>query len=248
MGEDWELEGGFVKGKKTVGRNLTNEIRKEKDFVRYRFMMVDVQKRGFYWVIRSWNGEGAARMVACGYSFTYSEIKDTHIKFNVHPANVFVDCGDKKDEVLAACAVHGWNATRGDQRNEFPWKIRLPNGMSRIEMRPYSTPIMESTGAKKVKVFYFSNLRFKDILYSMIKKSRLTRAADVPEEYIVQMQSERRTVSSSGKPIWEQIGSRGNHFWDCEVIGMLPALAWRLTGKEDLENNESSIDVTSEEE
>jgi hypothetical protein len=45
------------------------------------------------------------------------------------------------------------------------------------------------------------------------------------------MQSERRTVAAGGKPIWEQIDSRANHLWDCEVILMLPAMAWKLTGK-----------------
>jgi hypothetical protein len=45
------------------------------------------------------------------------------------------------------------------------------------------------------------------------------------------MQSERRTVGTGGKPIWEQIDSRANHLWDCEVILMLPAMAWKLIGR-----------------
>ena len=47
------------------------------------------------------------------------------------------------------------------------------------------------------------------------------------------MKSEKRTIATNGKPFWEQIGSKDNHFWDCEVICILPALAWRLTGKPD---------------
>ena len=231
MGEDWPEEGGFVKGKPLAGCLLPADARDLPDFVRFRFLAVDVQKRGFYWVVRSWNGEGKSRLLGCGYCFAWSELADVQNKFKVHSANVFVDCGNDKDEVLTACGARGWNATRGDQRNEFPWKIRLPNGQSKTEFRPYSAPVMETTGQKRVKVFYFSNLRLKDTLANLIRKGKHTRASDVPEEYVAQMQSERRTISANGKPIWEQINDRANHFWDCEVILMLSALAWRLIGK-----------------
>ena len=46
------------------------------------------------------------------------------------------------------------------------------------------------------------------------------------------MQSEKRIITPGGRPIWEPVTQgKANHFWDCEVIGMLPALAWRLTGR-----------------
>jgi hypothetical protein len=99
------------------------------------------------------------------------------------------------------------------------------------ELRPYSPPVVEAVGQKRVKRFYFSNLRLKDTLNLLIRKGRHQRPKDVPEEYLAQMQSEKRVVSVSGRPIWEQIGDRDNHFWDCEVICILPALAWKLTGR-----------------
>ena len=64
-----------------------------------------------------------------------------------------------------------------------------------------------------------------------MRRGRHTRPDDVPEEYLAQMQAEKRTVGAGGKPIWEQIGGRANHFWDCEVMGLIPALGWKLTGK-----------------
>jgi len=238
LNQDWDDEGGFVKGKPMAGKLLPADVRSLPDFVRFRFMGVDVQKRGFYWIVRSFNGEGQSRIINCGYCFSWNELADFQKKYQVHSANVFVDCGDQKDEVLSACGARGWNATRGDQRNEFPWKIRLPNGMSKVEYRPYSSPVVETSGQKRVKVFYFSNLRLKDTLANLIRKGKHTRALDVPDEYLQQMQSERRTVSSSGKPLWEQINDRANHFWDVETILMLPAMAWRLNGKVDVETSE----------
>ena len=65
----------------------------------------------------------------------------------------------------------------------------------------------------------------------MIKWKRHTRAVDVPEDYVEQMQSEKRIINNNGKVVWEVVDRKANHFWDCEVMGLLPALAWRLTGK-----------------
>jgi len=230
LGHGWPEEGGFVRGRPTPFSQLTPEMREDPSFVRLRFMGCDVQKRGFFWVVRSWSGDGRSRLFACGYCFTWAEVADAQKKNDVHPANVFVDSGDQQDEVLAACATNGWVATRGDQRNDFPWKIRTPGGL-KTELRPYSPPVVELIGNKRVKRFFFSNLRLKDTLALLIRRGKHLRAADVPEEYIAQMVSEKRTISTSGRPLWEQIGDRANHFWDCEVINLLPALAWKLTGR-----------------
>jgi hypothetical protein len=230
MFDEWAEEGGFVKGKPTAGRNLTPELRAAPDFVRLRFLSVDVQRRGFYYVVRSWSGEGTSRLFTCGFCFGWNDLIEIQKKCDVHPANVYVDSGDQTDEVLSMCGKNGWNATRGDARNEFNWKVRTPSGMKN-EIRPYSPPMIEATGNKRVKRFYFSNLRLKDTLALLMRRGRHTRPDDVPEEYLTQMQSEKRTITSNGKPIWEQIGGRANHFFDCETMGLIPALGWKLTGK-----------------
>ena len=230
IGSDWEHEGGFVKGRPTVYTQITPEMRAEPDFVRMRFMGVDVQKRGFYWVIRGFSGDGRSRLVDCGYCFSWSQIAEAHKKYGVHPANVFIDSGYQPDEVLAACAANGWVATRGDARNEFSWKVRTPAGL-KTELRPYSAPVVEAVGSKRVKRFYFSNLRLKDVLAALIRRGKHMIPMDISDEYKEQMKSEKRTISTNGKPIWEQIENRHNHLWDCEVICILPALAWRLTGR-----------------
>jgi hypothetical protein len=230
LGDAWDDEGGFVMGKPRAGKDLTGDMRAGPDFVRMRFMGVDFQQSGFYWVVRSFSGDGRSRLVGCGFCLTLGEIADLAKKNEVHAANVFLDSGYKPDDALMACAAHGWTATRGDQRNEFPWKIRTPMG-NKVEMRAYSTPVVESVGQKRCKRFYFSNLRTKDTLSMLIRKGLNTYAEDVPEEYLKQMQSERREIRTGGRPVWEQIDRRPNHFWDCEVIITLPAMAWRLIGK-----------------
>jgi hypothetical protein len=238
LGEDWGDEGGFItvvdkynrpRTRPVPGPQLTDEMRRSSSFVRMRFLSVDVQKAGMYWVARSWDGLGNSRLVGCGYLMTWAEIESTRKRLNVDPANTFVDIGNERDKNLAVCATYGFVGTRGDQRNEFSWVIETPMGR-KTETRPYDTPKIESAAGKKVKVFHFSNLRLKDTLSLLIRKGRHTRAADVPDDYLAQMQSEKRNVHN-GKPIWEPIAEgRANHLFDCEVIGILPALAWRLVG------------------
>jgi len=229
MGEDWDQEGGFVGGRPTAFHLLTPELRAAPDFVRMRFMGVDVQKRGFYWAVRGWSGDGRSRLIDCGYCFNWPQLIDAHKKYGVHPANVFIDSGYQPDEVLAACATNGWVATRGDQRNEFAWRVKTPAGL-KTELRPYSAPVVEAVGNKRVKRFYFSNLRLKDVLAALIKRGKHMIPGDVSDDYKDQMKSERRTIATNGKPFWDVV-NKDNHFWDCEVIMILPALAWRLTGR-----------------
>jgi len=247
MGADWEHEGGFVKGRPTSYDSITPEMRAAPDFVRMRFMGVDVQKRGFYWVIRGWSGDGRSRMIDCGYCFSWAQIADAHKKYSVHPANVFIDSGYQPDEVLSACAANGWVATRGDQRNEFNWRVKTPSGL-KTELRPYSAPVVEAVGTKRVKRFYFSNLRLKDVLAALIKRGKHMIPMNVSDEYKDQMRSEKRTIGTNGKPIWEEIEAKHNHFWDCEVIGILPALAWKLTGRVEASKESSSVEDTVESE
>jgi hypothetical protein len=62
------------------------------------------------------------------------------------------------------------------------------------------------------------------------------------------MQSEHRTRTESGKPIWVQIGERPNHLWDCETIGILPALMAKLIGRGKNKNatDEKAVDKAAD--
>jgi len=230
MGDDWSEEGGFINGKPTSYADITPDMRNAPGFVRLRFMGVDVQKRGFYYLIRGWSGDGRSRLIDCGYVNAWTHLVQVQNRYQINPLNVFVDSGYMPDEVLSACAANGWVATRGDQRNDFPWNVKTPAGIKK-ELRPYSVPSVENVNGKRVKRFFFSNLRLKDILSSLIRRGKSTRPKNISQDYLDQMKSERRTLSPSGKPIWERMANRDNHFWDCEVMCLLPAIAWKLTGR-----------------
>jgi hypothetical protein len=45
------------------------------------------------------------------------------------------------------------------------------------------------------------------------------------------MESEQR-VRKSGKWLWERIGKRANHYWDCEAMQVAAAVMLKLVGQE----------------
>jgi hypothetical protein len=201
-------------------------------FQRLRFMAVDVQRKGFYAIVRSWSMDGKSRMVWWGYLDTWEQLRAEQIRLEVPSIFTFVDSGDgpNMDEVYRNCAQHGWNATKGSGNTDFPWKVQTPFG-TKIAYRPYSPAKIVQVGKQSCRMFMFSNLVLKDTITRLRRAGHHTYPQDAGDEYRKQMQSEHRSRTETGKPIWLQIGDRPNHLWDCEVIGILPALMAKLVGR-----------------
>ena len=58
--------------------------------------------------------------------------------------------------------------------------------------------------------------------------------ADVPEEYVSQMESEHR-VKKGDKWQWVQIGKRPNHLFDAECLQVLGAVMLKIIGGESVD-------------
>ncbi|MCB1279055.1 terminase gpA endonuclease subunit, partial [Prosthecobacter sp.] len=56
-------------------------------------------------------------------------------------------------------------------------------------------------------------------------------AEDADDDYLTQMESEQR-VRKGGKWLWERIGKRPNHYWDCEAMQVAAAVMLKLVGQE----------------
>lgn len=231
MLEGWDNEGAMVDGR-LVEPPVNEQHRKAKQFARLRFMSVDVQRKGYYWVVRSWGVDGKSRMVQWGYSETEEMVREAQRRHEVADFFVFVDSGDgpNADAVYRTCAKYQWNATKGSGQNEFPWRIQTPYGV-KVAYRPYARAKVIQVGQTSCKLYLFSNLVFKDAITRLRRSGAHTYAEDAGDEYRKQMQSEHRTKSKNGQAIWLPIGERANHLWDTEVIGMLPAFMARLIGR-----------------
>jgi phage terminase large subunit GpA-like protein len=231
LADVWVDEGAMVDGK-LESAPITDDHRKAKIFARLRFMQVDVQRKGYYIVVRSWSSDGKSRMVYWGYVETDDQLRDVQVKYEVANFFTFLDSGDgpNTDSVYRLCARFGWNATKGSGQNEFAWRVQTPYGI-KVAYRPYQRAKVIQVGAQSCKLYVFSNLVFKDSLSRLRRAGHHTYPEDAGDEYRKQMQSEHRTKNNAGTPIWVPVGDRANHLWDCEVMGILPAMMAKLIGK-----------------
>lgn len=194
-------------------------------------MTVDVQLDHFYLILRAWSHEGSSRLVWHDKVFTYDDIAAIESRFDVPPALVFVDAGHDSFNVYRECAKRGWTALMGDKRGVFPHRLRS----GKTVMRFYSPRRRVNMGTKSCNVHYFSNLNVKDCL-ARLRRNRegngpTWEVYEAGEDYAKQMESEHR-VQKNGNWVWEQIGSRPNHYFDCEVMSVCAALMLKLVGSD----------------
>ena len=196
---------------------------------RCRFMTVDVQRNGFFCLIRMWSEFSGSRLLTWKYLTSWDDVAEFGKLHKVHNALTYVDCGDQMDDVIRHCGIHKWTALRGDARSEFAWRVSTPKGPRTIA-KTYAPARLVNVGTGPVRVHHFSNLALKDQLSRLRKSGKHTVPANVGQDYIDQMESEVRVITTTGKPEWRRIGKRHNHLWDCEVMQLVPAAAFGLMG------------------
>lgn len=222
MGEDWETEARIDPSTKKVHSDKAREKQ-----IRTRFMTVDVQRQGFFCLVRSWAEGGDSRLVRWRYVQTWEDVADLAKATDVIPAFVYVDCGDQFDDVIRQCGINKWTALRGDQRYDFVWRVQTAQGMKNVA-KVYAPARLVNVGTGAVRVHHYSNLALKDQLSRLRRSGKHSCSIDSGQDYLDQMESEVRTKNMAGKPEWKRIGKRANHLWDCEVMQFVPAMAFGL--------------------
>jgi hypothetical protein len=56
---------------------------------------------------------------------------------------------------------------------------------------------------------------------------------DIDDDYLAQLESEQR-IKEKGHWMWKQIGSRPNHFFDCESMQATAATMLKIVGRESI--------------
>jgi len=239
MGDLWEYEAG-VKG---AGRILPPPFGGDSKTVPLRIITVDCQMDHFFLVVRSWSAEGSSRLLWCERVLSWEDIDAVQSRFSVHSNLVFVDAGHAAYEVYRQCASRGWVALIGDRRATFVHKVRGGNPIQRF----YSPRRKVVLGHNKsCSVFYWSNLNIKDTLARLRRNQDPANGVtwevpdDVPDEYLAQMESEHRT-KEKGKWIWLQIGSRPNHYLDCEGMQTAAATMLKIIGREAVATQDENV-------
>lgn len=222
MGDEWLQEARLDPATRKVHTDYTREKQ-----IRCRFMTVDVQRNGFYCLVRSWAEGGDSRLVRWRFVQTWEDVAQMAKANDVIPSFVYVDCGDQFDDVIRQCGINQWTALRGDQRYDFPWRVQTAQGPKMVA-KVYAPARLVNVGAGAVRVHHFSNLALKDQLSRMRKSGKHSCSIDAGNDYLEQMESEVRLMNQGGRPEWKRIGKRANHLWDCEVMQFIPALAFGL--------------------
>jgi hypothetical protein len=226
-GEVWHNAAGLT----ASGRMADAETPAEQQTKRLLVMTVDVQLDHFFLVVRAWASDGSSRLVWHDRVVTWEELDALAERFGLLPPLVFVDAGHDSFNVYRECAKRGWTALMGDRRAVFPHRTKA----GKTILRFYSPRRRVSLGTKFCQMHYFSNLNVKDCL-ARLRRNRegsgpTWEVYETDEDYKKQMESERR-VQKNGAWLWQQIGSRPNHFWDCEVMNVCAALMLKLVGTE----------------
>tara|TARA_R110000765_G_scaffold47794_2_gene97998 strand:+ start:1306 stop:3198 length:1893 start_codon:yes stop_codon:yes gene_type:complete len=182
-----------------------------------RHMSADVQKDHYKIVIRA-NAPGLTRQLLHTTVTTWEEIRELQVRYRVPDAYTVIDCGNWSQEVVKECARYNWLALRGADIDGFSHKRKR----GRPENLPYSVQIKARDTTSKASFawkFDWSNKRIKDMLSRLhagiTENITWELPDDMDDEMVAAMESERKDPKTGR---WVKIGSRPNHYWDCECM------------------------------
>ena len=199
-----------------------------------RVITVDCQMDHLFLVVRSWSAEGSSRLVWNERILTFTDVDVMQERFDVHPSLVFVDAGHATYDVYRECSKRGWVALIGDRRPVYPHKGRDGKTVQRF-YSPRRKVVLSHR--QTCHVHYWSNLNIKDTLARLRRNQDPSRGPtwevpdDIDDEFLAQMESEQR-VKEKGQWLWKQIGSRPNHYFDCESMQAAAATMLKIVGRE----------------
>ncbi len=229
LGEPWEQEGAVL-----ASGAISAPPFPSAPVAPLRFLTVDVQMDHFWAVVRSWSATGSSRLLWCARLGTWEDVAELQKRFAVAPALVFVDAGYSGFEVYKRCAEHGWTALIGDPRNTFVHTAKSGRRVYRL-YSPRQRVVV--TRGRAAALHRWCATGVKDALHRLRRNQDPARGptweipADAPPEYHQHMDSERR-VKRGQRWLWERIGKRPNHLWDCEAMQIGGGLMLKLIGQE----------------
>jgi hypothetical protein len=230
MGDPWEGEASLD----SQGRVLPAPADPKKAVAPLRILTIDCQIDHMFALARMWGSDGSSRLLHHEKLLTWEDVEAFRERLGIHRNLVFVDAGHATYEVYKQCAKYGWTALMGDARATYHHRLADGKKVHRF----YSPKRKVSlTHSQVCSVFYWSNLNIKDMLARLRRNQDPSKGAtweipaDTDEDYLRQMESEKRTKKND-KWIWLQIGDRANHLWDCEAMQVTAAVMLKLIGRE----------------
>ena len=227
MAEFWSDENLLSENPLDIGEYTLEEARN--NLYEINILTADVQKDRIYYVWRTWNKQGASRLVESGMVIDFAGLEAIREKYNIKPKAVFIDCAYRPEDCKVAMAQYGWFGLNGRGEASYTITDKYNRKSKRIYSAPINYNIKTSSGVKRVQVINFSSIGFKDILAMLQNDPRSTWevAKDAGENYLFQMKSEVRLINKeTGKPYYKVVREDNNHLYDCEVQQIVGATLW----------------------
>lgn len=193
---------------------------------RGRLMTVDVQKLGFWYVVREWCVGGASCLIEWGYVGTWDEVDKIASKHKAEAVMVDAGYGERTTEVYDECLRRRMVPAKGDDRStsvDMPWRQSTVN--------PFEGTRRAVEG-ESLKLALWHTDTFKLMLLSRIRgdvRGWLVYRG-IERDYCMQITAEER-----GAKGWTK-RRRDNHMIDCEGMQLVAALAYGYLSQFDVPN------------
>lgn len=235
--DDEDAPGAVLGG---AGYKLSEYANGEKwDGEVYRFMTIDRQRDHFWAVVRAWKPDGASRLLYEGKVLTVEMCREIQQRFKVIDDYTFQDAQHATGDVYDDCVKYGWVALHGSDDSGFTWN--LPK---RRPIRKFFTPLRRAAAplGGVARYIFWSNEKVKDILMQLRagRGASWQTADDISAHYQLQINSESKRPHINRKTkrvseIYQVIGSRPNHIFDCEAEQIVAALIKGVLGGHEVE-------------
>ena len=216
-----------------------------------RFLTIDVQQSGLYWLVRAWSNHAAeSRLIDWGMVVGFAEIEEIITKYKIHPLCVGVDSGYDTKNVYAESVqrskvitlnngkkmIAQWTCFKGDGGQGLSpkkfYKHKIEENGRVIELdRLYSTctkvdpmfPVGSKFKCLRANLYAWSNYSIKWILCNL-RDNKLPFAWKLNERANADYTKQMFSEELNWKTgRFEMVGTE-NHIFDCECLQLIMAL------------------------
>jgi phage terminase large subunit GpA-like protein len=204
---------------------------------------IDVQKNGFWFVVRAWKGDLTSWLVQYGFVSEFTDL-ETLLFSTEYPIfgttqkmpiwRAAIDTGGGVSATSQTGIDEDWSRTEEvymwlRSANVAPRRVVFGiKGASRAQQKRINTSIIDKMPGRNMAIPGGLTLRildtnkFKDILHWRLARKpgqaqRFWLHKHTGMDYIKQFLAEEKRKGRRGPSTWKQIGGRPNHLLDCEV-------------------------------
>jgi hypothetical protein len=202
-----------------------------------RFMTVDVQGAGgrhFWVVVRAWSAGGWSRLLWAGKAWSYTELDELAVKWNVSPGRVVIDTGKWAGEIYAQIMKRGytWKAAKGEDTGSFlvtEGDVKLRRMWKLTHVDPMMGKAAPGYRPRPIDLYLFS----RPATVSMLLESQagavglweVPPKSEMTMEYRQQVTAYEIRIEQDARGVNRSVirTKRDNHLADCERMQFLAA-------------------------